>query len=200
VEHLDLHAWISSAGNMARFFRWCAIGGNGQTTLASARMRICLQCAGTDVNSVCRARIGAPVNQSNPGAHDTATFPFKARPAYKHESADSVAGAGVIVTADDFSLVKLFSYPVIADDAPFRAYRGHASHVTCVRFSSDDRTLFSVGGIDRCIFQWKTVGINLEDQAQDDFILKALEEAAFHKHQVWPWANSRCTFYVASNT
>lgn len=100
------------------------------------------------------------------------------------ESADGVAGAGYIASGDDFSLVKLFCAPVIADDAPYRAYRGHASHVSCVRFAKDDRTLFSVGGLDRCTFQWRTIGINASDQAQDSFILKALEEAAFHKYQV----------------
>jgi hypothetical protein len=46
--------------------------------------------------------------------------------------------------------------------------------------------LFSVGGIDRCVFQWRTVGINAAEQEQDRYILKALEEAAFHKHQVCP--------------
>jgi hypothetical protein len=46
--------------------------------------------------------------------------------------------------------------------------------------------LFSVGGIDRCILQWRTVGVNAADQEQDKYILKGLEEAAFHKHQVCP--------------
>lgn len=30
-------------------------------------------------------------------------------------------------------LLQLFNYPVVADDAPYKAFRGHASHVTCVR-------------------------------------------------------------------
>jgi hypothetical protein len=88
---------------------------------------------------VCRSRAGAPVSEENTGGNDKAMFPWKPRGAYKKESTDGVAGAGFLATADDFSLVKLFSYPVVADDAPYRAYRGHASHVTCVRFSSDDR-------------------------------------------------------------
>lgn len=49
------------------------------------------------------------------------------------DSADGISGAGYLVTADDFSLVKMFNYPVVADDAPFKAFRGHASHVTSVR-------------------------------------------------------------------
>jgi echinoderm microtubule-associated protein-like 5 len=81
---------------------------------------------------VCRSRAGAPVNEENRSGIDKATFPWKPRGPYKEESADGVAGAGFLATADDFSLVKLFSYPVVADDAPYRAYRGHASHVMCV--------------------------------------------------------------------
>lgn len=54
----------------------------------------------------------------------------------------------------------------------------------CVRFSHDDRRLFSVGGIDRCVFQWRTVGICAKDQHVDQYLLRALEEAALRKHQV----------------
>lgn len=49
------------------------------------------------------------------------------------DTADGVSGAGFLVTADDFSTIKLFNYPVVADDAPYKAFRGHASHVTSVR-------------------------------------------------------------------
>lgn len=35
-------------------------------------------------------------------------------------SSDGVKGSGYLVTSDDFSFVKLFNYPVVADDAPFR--------------------------------------------------------------------------------
>lgn len=100
------------------------------------------------------------------------------------ESADGIPGASYLATADDFSFVKLFNGPVLADDAPYRCYRGHASHVTCVRFTSDDRRVISVGGLDRCVFQWRTVGVALPDQEHDAWILKAVEEAAFEKHEV----------------
>jgi microtubule-associated protein-like 6 len=32
---------------------------------------------------------------------------------------------------------------------------GHSSHVTNVKFSKDDTYLFSTGGNDNCVFQWK---------------------------------------------
>jgi WD40 repeat protein len=42
---------------------------------------------------------------------------------------------------------------------PLAAFKGHASHVGDVRFSADDRRVFSAGGHDRTLFQWKTHGV-----------------------------------------
>jgi microtubule-associated protein-like 6 len=39
----------------------------------------------------------------------------------------------------------------------FKNYKGHASHVTNVRFSSDGSTIITTGGNDKCVFQWKVV-------------------------------------------
>jgi WD domain, G-beta repeat len=141
------------------------------------------QGAGTDVNATCRSNVGAPVNKRAAPKEAGGAVTMCARPARQHESADGVPGATYIVTADDFSLVKLFNGPVVADDAPYRAYRGHASHVTCVRFSADDRLLFSVGGHDRAVFQWRTCGVSVEDKREDEYVLKALDEAVFRKRQ-----------------
>jgi hypothetical protein len=80
---------------------------------------------GTDINSCDRGSLGAPAWDPQDGMVVLARA---------EESADGVPGAGFLLTADDFSLVKLFNYPVVWDDAPYRAYRGHASHVTCVRW------------------------------------------------------------------
>jgi WD40 repeat protein len=133
---------------------------------------------------VARSALGSPINEDNSTGEHPEIFPMRPRLPAKEESADAVPGACYIATADDFSFVKLFNGPVVADDAPYRAYRGHASHVTCVRFSNDDRRLFSVGGVDRCVFQWRTVGICREDHAVDAYILRAVEEASFRKYQV----------------
>ncbi|KAK3283901.1 hypothetical protein CYMTET_8419, partial [Cymbomonas tetramitiformis] len=69
------------------------------------------------------------------------------------------AACGFVVTGDDYEMVKLFNYPVVADDAPFRAYRGHASHVMGICFTCDDRHVISAGGKDRAVMQWRTHGI-----------------------------------------
>ena len=58
------------------------------------------------------------------------------------------------VTADDGGFVKLFAYPVLVENAPHRAYRGHAGHVTMVRFNCDGTRVVSAGGRDRAAFQF----------------------------------------------
>lgn len=65
-----------------------------------------------------------------------------------------------LVTADDSGLVKLFNYPVVVEDAPHRAYRGHSSHVLGVRFNANDTTVCSVGGRDWAIFQFRLVHLD----------------------------------------
>ena len=63
-------------------------------------------------------------------------------------------GKDLVATADDFGLVKLFNYPCVCEDSPYRGYRGHSSHVMNVRWSPTDRWVTSVGGYDRCVFQF----------------------------------------------
>jgi len=60
----------------------------------------------------------------------------------------------LIVTTDDISQVRLFSYPVILDKQPFRKYTGHSSHVTNAVFLSN-KYVISTGGMDGSIFQWR---------------------------------------------
>ena len=58
-----------------------------------------------------------------------------------------------LATSDDFGQVKIFNTPCVKEGAKFRAYDGHSSHVTCVRWTLKDH-LVSVGGNDKCTFVW----------------------------------------------
>ena len=40
-----------------------------------------------------------------------------------------------------------------------RVYKGHCSHVTNVRWTKDDKTLLSVGGMDATLLVWERVNI-----------------------------------------
>ena len=64
-------------------------------------------------------------------------------------------GYYLLASADDFSKVNVFRYPASEENSQPIVGKGHSSHVTMVKFSSDDRYLYSAGGNDACIFQWK---------------------------------------------
>ena len=61
----------------------------------------------------------------------------------------------IIASSDDFGFVKLLRYPCLDKKAESVVGKGHCSHVTNVRFSFDDQRVFSVGGDDQCVFQWR---------------------------------------------
>ncbi|PNI84607.1 EML5 isoform 7, partial [Pan troglodytes] len=63
----------------------------------------------------------------------------------------------VLVTADDYGIIKLFRYPCLRKGAKFRKYIGHSAHVTNVRWSHDYQWVISIGGADHSVFQWKFI-------------------------------------------
>ena len=67
-------------------------------------------------------------------------------------------GYSILALGDDFGKVRLFRYPCLKKGAESVEGAGHSSHVTCVKFSLDDKMIFSTGGEDNCVFQWKVVG------------------------------------------
>jgi len=66
-------------------------------------------------------------------------------------------GYRVIATSDDFGKVNLFRYPALKQKCPMKSFEGHSSHVTRVRFNHDASYVFSTGGNDLSLFQWKHV-------------------------------------------
>lgn len=70
---------------------------------------------------------------------------------------NAVAGSSdgtLVACGDDYGLVTLFNDPVRKGHKP-RAFRGHSEHVTNVKFSADDQWLWSAGGYDQTVMQWK---------------------------------------------
>jgi WD40 repeat protein len=63
----------------------------------------------------------------------------------------------LIATGDDRGKVNLFRYPCMIEKSTPLQGQAHSSHVTKVRFSPKDNFLFSAGGNDTAIMQWKVV-------------------------------------------
>ncbi|XP_054543716.1 echinoderm microtubule-associated protein-like 6 [Talpa occidentalis] len=72
-------------------------------------------------------------------------------------SVDANYNSSVLVSGDDFGLVKLFKFPCLKKGAKFRKYVGHSAHVTNVRWSHDFQWVLSTGGADHSVFQWRFI-------------------------------------------
>lgn len=68
---------------------------------------------------------------------------------------DDEGGNKMVASGDDEGHVSLFKYPVLETKPKANKYLAHSAHVTNVRFTEDDSYLFSAGGGDLAVFQWK---------------------------------------------
>ena len=60
----------------------------------------------------------------------------------------------MVAVGNDWGLVEVFGFPN-SEGAKSAAYRGHSEHVMNVKWSANGEYLFSVGGYDQAIMQWK---------------------------------------------
>ncbi|XP_030627440.1 echinoderm microtubule-associated protein-like 6 isoform X1 [Chanos chanos] len=95
---------------------------------------------------------------------------------------DANYSSAVLVTGDDFGLVKLFRFPCLKKGAKFKKYIGHSAHVTNVHWSHDLQWVLTTGGADHSIFQWRFLPegvINgvLEPLLQDGYVDSNSEES-----------------------
>ena len=67
---------------------------------------------------------------------------------------DRSANGTLIATGDDWGMVNVYRYPC-RDGGKAKAYRGHSEHVVRIKFGLKDKYLFSIGGQDKALMQWK---------------------------------------------
>jgi len=72
-------------------------------------------------------------------------------------SGDSKSEYRVIALGDDSQRVELLRFPALTPKGHRKSFVGHASHVTRVRFNPDSSLLFSTGGNDEMVFQWRHI-------------------------------------------
>lgn len=58
-------------------------------------------------------------------------------------------------TSDDFGLLNVYRYPVCSLKHKARSYCGHSEHVVRAIFSPDAGRIFTIGGYDKAVIQWK---------------------------------------------
>jgi len=69
---------------------------------------------------------------------------------------DRSSCGGMLATGDDHRLVNIHRYPTMHGSTP-KSYVGHSEHVIRVRFDEKGEYLYTVGGYDRTLIQWKLV-------------------------------------------
>jgi len=61
----------------------------------------------------------------------------------------------LLATADDFGLLNVYRYPVVSMKHKARSYCGHSEHVVRAIFTPKADRIFTIGGYDKAVIQWK---------------------------------------------
>ena len=103
----------------------------------------------------------------------------------------------ILAASDNFGRVRLLRYPCVSADATDKTFRAHGSEVRKVRWTSGDTHLLSIGGKDRCVFQWRlrredeetaaAAGDSGEDSDLDVLNMEEEEEEEVEFMTVKPW-------------
>jgi len=127
---------------------------------------------GTDIHALDRAAAGQPFAAASALRVSEKKTSGETRPVVDQktpveitvpEGDAGLARAGYVVTADESGKIKLFNYPCVFHDAPYREYKGHASRAACARFTAGDFRVVTAGARDRALLQFITKGVRLDE-------------------------------------
>ena len=116
-------------------------------------------------------------------ATTTCVFNYSNQGLWPHDSRNqtSITTTGVscnterpkmLVSGDNFGNVQLVSFPYISSSEGCKVYTGHVSDIRSVVFSQNDSHVLTLGGSDRCIFQWR----HQVDESQETAVQATLLE------------------------
>lgn len=75
-----------------------------------------------------------------------------------HINTVALSGSGEnFASGDDWGLVCIHRNPIRKTKHGLKAYRAHSEHVVRVTFDCGDKYIFSVGGYDQTLMQWRKV-------------------------------------------
>lgn len=89
-------------------------------------------------------------------------------------------GLKLMAVANGAGDVRVYRYPVQSKNAQYVdvAKGGHADAVTKVRFTSDDKRMITLGGVDRTVMQWRVVPIKSGEKRRKSVVAGGDDEAA----------------------
>jgi microtubule-associated protein-like 1/2 len=61
----------------------------------------------------------------------------------------------LLATSDDFGLLNVYRYPCMSLKHKAKSYSGHSEHVVRAIFTPEADRIFTIGGFDKAIIQWK---------------------------------------------
>lgn len=61
----------------------------------------------------------------------------------------------LLVACDDWGLVNVYNYPCLDNGSASNSYTGHSEHVVRAAFTPDGQRMFTIGGQDKALIQWK---------------------------------------------
>lgn len=85
-----------------------------------------------------------------------------------YNACDAAPDVKLVATTDDRGNLKLFEYPAITKGAHSLSYRAHVSQVMNTKFNKNREYIFTAGGPDRVLCQWKVKRVKTQDSAAND--------------------------------
>jgi len=81
---------------------------------------------------------------------------------------DSSPEHSLCAIGDNFGRIKLFEYPCSKFNASYNTSIGHSSKVSNLKFSKNGDYLYSVGGNDKSVLQWRVINNKVDNEYQDE--------------------------------
>jgi microtubule-associated protein-like 6 len=100
----------------------------------------------------------------------------------------------LVATGDVFGRVRIYRYPAVGRNCNYVSYRGHGGALSSMRFSPDDKFLYTTGSDDCCVMQWLHEADGFEEdagtlEANPEDAADLVDGKVLDKPSVWEMAN-----------
>ncbi|TYZ67415.1 hypothetical protein PybrP1_003217 [[Pythium] brassicae (nom. inval.)] len=102
------------------------------------------------------------------------SFRFEVTALDRSSNSESRHSSQLLVTGDNFGVLRLYRYPCIAENALCQIIQGPSSAISAIHFSADNNAVIACATEERCIFQWR-VEYEEEDLNSDNAVVAEYE-------------------------